>query len=263
MINLKEYIVTLVAMFLSLGIGIMVGTSITESVVVEQQKNIIEQLESRYYSSLQDLEELHQARQSQESLLELYDQATHQLVYMDEFESLVGREVAVFSLDTPRGLEVSDFLKGHGLKVNPHIYSDGVPAPEGAKVSENAIKEVFTLARQLLLRETSVILPQSRYAGLTYEGPLKPEAFVVVAGGVPLSTSQSQLVREMLEGFPDDKIIILEDYFLENSLLESFTGQRIRGIDYIDTAAGKIALLALLQGSEGISALKPLLKGQP
>lgn len=263
MINLKEYIVTLVAMFLSLGIGIMVGTSITESVVVEQQKNIIEQLESRYYTSLQDLEELHQARQSQESLLQLYDQATHQLVHMDEFESLVGREVAVFSLDTPRGLEVSDFLKEHGLKVNPHIYSDGVPNPEGAKVSEYAIKEVFTLARQLLLSEASVILPQSRYAGLTYEEPFKPEAFVVVAGGVPLSTSQCRLVKEMLEGFPDEKVIILEDFFLEKSLLESFTGQRIRGIDYIDTAAGKIALLALLQGSERISALKPLLERLP
>jgi hypothetical protein len=262
-INIKEYIVTLVAMFLSLGIGIMVGTSITESVVVEQQKNIIEQLESRYYSTLTDLEELHQARQSQESLLQLYDQAAHQLVYMDEFSSLAGREVAVFSLDTPRGLEICDFLRDHGLKVNPHIYSDGSLTPEGVEVSENAIKEVFTLARQLLAGGTSVVLPQSRYAGLTYEGPLNPQAFLVVAGGVPLSPGQGRLVQDLLQGFPAEKLIVLEDFFLKDSLLEALTDQGIRGIDYIDTAAGKIALLALLRGSEGISALKPLLKGLP
>lgn len=263
MINVKEYIVTLMAMFLSLGIGIMVGTSFTESVVVEQQKNVIEQLESRYYASLQDMEEMNQAKQYQDSLLQLYDTAVNQLVFIDEFNTLAGREVALFSLDTPRGLEISHFLADHGLKVNPHIYSDGLLNPEGAKACEYAIEEVFSLAHQLLAKGNSVSLPQTRYAGLMYEAPLNPEAILVVTGGISLGKSQVPLLQDLAKDFPDKKIIVLEDFFLEASLLDFLTADGIQGIDYIDTAAGKIALLALLRGSEGLTALKPLLKGKP
>ena len=269
MINLKEYIVTLMAMFLSLGIGILVGTSITDSVVVEQQKNMIEELENRYYQALDDMEELARDLGDRESLLSLYDRAAQELLPRESLEGLVDREVAVISLDYGRGMEVCDLLVQYGMRINPHIYLSR-PGDEEGEV-EGYLEDILSLTESLLspaeVGDGSVGAGDGGGAGdlyrepvaAFYERPLNPEVFLLVLGGVSLEDGADDFLEGIFTILAPKKVVILEDYFLQGTGIAAVAGEGSRVIDYIDTGPGRAALLALLTGRE----VRPLKPGGP
>ncbi len=254
MISLKEYIITLMSVFLALGIGIIVGTSFTESVVVEQQKSIIEELEARYLDYLDEKEDMKSENKKMADLLALWDEVAMQMAIHDDNKELKGLEVGIISLDHKRGLEVHDFLLERELIVNPYIYR----TEEGSLAKESIVK-MFELSKSLL--ENSHIPPlregssEKSIISCEYKFPVNPGTLLVVGGGIPLERTQTALIKEGLQGMKDIKVIALEDYFVEEGFL-THLGDKISGIDYIDTTAGKMALLKLLQGKEGPFILK-------
>ncbi len=264
MINLKEYIVTLMAMFLSLGIGILVGTSLAGSVVVEQQKIAIEQLEYRYYQALQEVADLDRDLGERDALLSLYDRAAEELLPGESLEDLEGLEVAVISLDYRRGREICDFLSRFGLKVNPHIHlteTVEAGAGEGGPELEGALEEILGLAKRLLGEGE----PPGDYgpgrAAADYGGAVEPEAILLVLGGISLEERAGAFLEGVLALAGPGRLVVLEDYFLPGTPIAAGAGDRVRVIDYIDTAPGRMALLSLLSGRE-LKPLKPRWQGQ-
>ncbi len=258
LISLKEYIITLVSVFLALGIGIIVGTSITESVVVEQQMSIIEELEARYFTSLEEKEELMRANKKKDTLLELWDAAAWPLALYDGKDELKGQEVGVISLDRERGQEICDFLTDKGLTVNPHIYSteDGL--------DEERITAMFAMSKTLLKTHHNPFQKEKppHAEGVTWDVtyPARPGTFLVVGGGIALGRAQAARINEGIQEMGEVTFVALEDYFANGSFLNHLSGMEITGIDFIDTTAGKIALLKFLQGKEGPFTIKPLSK---
>jgi hypothetical protein len=257
MINLKEYIVTLMAMFLSLGIGILVGTSITGSVVVEQQKHLIEQLENRYYQALKDLEELNLDVSRRDDLLRLYDLTAESLLPRETLESLKGREVALISLDWARGREVGDFLLRYEVKPNPHIYlPEGLVGSDGAP--GEALQEILVLVRHLL--QGGEVPGNLKYAVADPGDPARPEDFLLVLGGIAQTAGVERFLAELLGESGVARWTILEDFFRPDFSSGSREAEGLGVIDYIDTAAGKAALLLHLAGRAEAAPLKPLLE---
>jgi len=260
-INLKEYIVTLMAMFLSLGIGILVGTSITGSVVVEQQKHLIEQLENRYFQALKDMEEITRDVSRRDALLHLYNQTAEELLTRETLEGLEGREVALISLDLARGREVGDFLLRFGLQVNPHIYlTGGLDGAGGAP--DEALQEVLVLARHLL--QGGEAPKNLKYAAAEPGDSARPGDLLLVLGGISPSEEVGRLLTGLLVEPGLLRLTLLEDFFLPGGGLEGQGTEGAGVIDYIDTAAGKAALLLLLSGRGEAAPLKPrLLEQEP
>ncbi len=246
------------AVFLSLGIGIMVGTSISESVIVDQQKVIIEELEVRYFDSLKEKEDLILENDKKELSLQVWDNTLAQIVNVYSYDKLKGKEVGVFSFDQARGEEVRDFLETVGININPYIHFKGDDAEKA--ISEETIKDIFTIG-QLLMNTvsetaTSFEFHESPLLYLDYSYPVKANTLLLIGGQTDLDKKKAQVVREYLENKEGIKVIILEDLFFEGSFLEPLLELDLSAIDYIDTTPGKIALLALLKGEKGSFTIK-------
>jgi len=57
MYHRRDFIITIISIFLALGIGILVGTALSDNIIVQQQKEVVEQLEKELirYNSRQTI----------------------------------------------------------------------------------------------------------------------------------------------------------------------------------------------------------------
>ncbi len=247
MLSGKEYIVTLMAVFLSLGIGIMVGTSLTESIILEQQKSIIEQLERRYFDVVEENERLLLDNEKQYAVLDIWEKTVRE-IFPPPRHTFSGKEIGIFSFDQVRGEEVSAFLKKEGLKINPHIYV--LPSEENKNlVNTEMVKEIFSLGKMLLNESwTAPFLdrPEKFFVQSKYCSPANPQIILLVGGQSSLNNTEADLIAKYLQEMVGVEIIVLEDFFRARAFLQESTDLEAARIDYIDTTPGKIALLALL-----------------
>ncbi len=248
----KEYIVTLMAVFLSLGIGIMVGTLLTESIILEQQKSIIEQLERRYFDVVEENEKLVFDNEKQYAVLGIWERTVREILPPSQY-AFIGREVGIFSFDQARGEEVSAFLKKEGLKINPHIYV--LPAEENKNlVNTEMVKEMFFLSKMLLnesWRAPFLDMPEKIFVQSKHCSPVNPQVILLVGGQSSLNNTEADLIAKYLQEMVGIEIIVLEDFFRGGVFLQESPGLEVARIDYIDTTPGKIALLALLRQGIG------------
>ena len=106
-IDLKTHIYSLVAVFLALGIGILLGTGLG-SVLNQEQKNIITRLESDFNRYLEEKKALQSTIQQKNRELEMEKQFDRYILSYLIQDHLLGRKIAI--------IRTSDEFKSHLIK---------------------------------------------------------------------------------------------------------------------------------------------------
>lgn len=280
MIDLKYHITSLVAMFLALAIGILVGsTLIGDDVLVQEQKELIDRLELDF----QALWEAHQTSQKEISEYKLSSKRYRQFI-REVFPILVkdrlnGKNIAI--IDIGNAGDLSPLVEGLALagaqvqsitRLTEELTSDSTKTlanvidqlglnqprkaseiiPQLAQLIGEAIitgQNTFILD---LLRGMEMIVAEGEY-GLSLDA-------VVILGGShnrPLDLSTCFDIP-MIKYFKGQGIPVFGAEFSQvpYSYMRGYQAQNISTVDNVDTLLGQIALIFALEGKEGNFGVK-------
>ncbi|UNC92534.1 copper transporter [Candidatus Contubernalis alkaliaceticus] len=118
----RDYLITVISVFLALGIGILIGASLSDNVIVKQQKEIVERMDERLGNLNENITAL------QEDKNRLNEELSAWVMFQEKFlTEYVGRPLEGFNIAVIYEVEdhkviapVINFLENTGIQVNGH-----------------------------------------------------------------------------------------------------------------------------------------------
>lgn len=273
MFDFRYHIVSLVAIFLALGIGILAGTMMVEKGVISQQeKAIIERLEADFDNLRKEnrtlSEEVKVNERFQGAVLPyLVDGKLSQkniaIVVTTNLDSSVQKSLtATFQLAGAKVLSTTTLRSGLGLDKKEDVERVGVliGAP-GTSAQELKGKILTEIATQLATAQNPKLLGELANLGvLRVEGAYDQGAnAVVVIGGLQAGKSTAQSIDvPLLKALLGHNIPLAgtEASYCEVSYMSDYQRAGISTVDNIDSLIGQIALVYVLEGQSGNYGVK-------
>jgi len=277
MLDMRYHVVSLVAVFLALGLGILLGTVVVDKgLLVEQQKALVKNLETSY-------DEIRNKNRSLEKELET-ERKRNEEFQRSVFGSLVAgkleeRKVAVITttpiseavqkdlVDTMSegGADIStiniifpDFEVGDkkmGEKLRSLFPEEKLSREElMAKILERLAGEVGTPSELFFLKE----LAGMGLIGLSAEGNL-PADSIIIFGGSPGKSTAAKLDVPLITGLKELGLTVVgvETMGVKTSYITSYKEAGVATVDNVDTLPGRVALVYALRGRMGNYGVKP------
>lgn len=277
-IDLRYHIASLVAVFLALGVGIFIGSTILGNDTIVRQQ---EQLTKRLESQLEELRQKTVATEARASKLEnnnsIQEQFEKQLLPMLIQDKLSGVQVAIV-VTSDYGLpeDLKSVLEMAGAKVDSvttilNNFNDkerkeklkqnlDLPELSGEQLEEKLITEI---AKGIATGGNQILI-----------NTLVEEGFLEVSGnyGTPLNavvflggSQNSSMVRvkeidlPMIDYFISKRIKVfgVEESEIVYSYMKEYQKKRIGTVDNIDTIPGQVALVESMSGKPGHYGIKP------
>ncbi|HHW15755.1 MAG TPA: copper transporter [Firmicutes bacterium] len=284
-IDFRYHIASLVAVFLALGLGILIGTAaLGERVLVRQQSQLIERLESDVSRMTNERRELQKELASQRERFRQAERFGRAVLPFLVADRLYGRRVAVIRLNPgsaetrPGDDELLATLKRAGAEVTRVLVFLQSPAalePEQragvAKIlgiapeSEELPGETLRgLARELARGTPSLLTSYLVDAQvLSASGGTKAPAQVAVVVGGAEEGGRAEAVRTLDLPLIDAlrqvglTVAAVERSDVAVSLVKSYRTKGVLTVDNIDTPAGQVALvMGLALGKTGNFGVK-------
>ncbi|ACB85260.1 DUF349 domain-containing protein [Natranaerobius thermophilus] len=114
MFKINHYIITIVSLFCSLAIGILMGMSMGDDILVRQQEEIIYRLEKHFDELAEENERLIEEKQELSNELEELQQARNDI--KDTYNDVVSENNELFVMVNERPLSLEHQLETFGLK---------------------------------------------------------------------------------------------------------------------------------------------------
>ena len=275
-IDYKYHIASLVAVFLALGIGIIIGsTMLGNDALIEYQKQVTNRLETQ----LQSLRETNVSIQAKASALEI-DSGTHKQFEKTVLPALVtkrleGQKFALLTLNTfgfppettgiinDSGGQVTSVTSLSDFYDQPEILNKFVTAmgwPEAvpeqqlgkfaaalaAGISKGDGEAFFTVLTD------QEILKKSGDYGVPLNG------VIIVGGCYGEKKRDPQLDLLIIDSFRDLNIpvVCVEETDVSLSYIKDYQRKSVSTVDNIDTAPGQLALVLALGGQPGNYGVK-------
>ena len=258
MFRLRDHIVSLVAVFLALGLGIIIGTGFSEDMLVTQQRLLIEQLTSDFQLMRQERSQLQANIQALTRDLSLWDQY-HQALYPhivagalnDKKIALIYHATSIpqdlltllqdaqAELCSVIGIAEKTVLgtetKNVGRALASLTAAGSCSEAEEKQLADFLAREVITIDIQLAARPDTLLLLVGERQALDQR----------------MLTELSQCCRQ-----GSINLVGLEWSSIKNSWLTELKKQGFSTIDNVDTVFGQYSLLSVLQGSSGNFGIK-------
>lgn len=281
MIDIRYHVATLVAVFLALGIGILIGSTLVgDDVLVEQQKKIIDQLEKQF-AVLQAREEVLTAENNFLSKLNTYYEDYSQNVSFPVVRNrLTGRTLAIvitggeeipgelmnwFSLSGARVLSSTIVLPGIDL------------ADEEAKVKicdyyqlghdtpvDELRKTIAVSAAGIIMgngdEQSRKFLEENDLVKFNGDYRERPKALVILGGATEASFNYPESVDYWIikscqvQGI---QVVGTEKSQVPYSYMNIYQKFKISTVDDVDITPGQVALIMALDGETGNYGIKP------
>lgn len=283
-IDMRYHIVSLVAVFLALGIGILIGVGMSgNGAIVHEQRDLIERLNADFAQVRQDQAALQQTLKDQRTLMDTDNQFHREILPLLVKDALLGRNIAIvrtgeamndkafkdllasLKLAGARVTSVTTFFRGvdfaDPVQKQQAIQALGLPADTHKNLSE----EVFgSLAREIATGQGLVTLGFLQdSAVLQTSGDFKHAVdAVVIIGGThdPLRSTCQVADLPMLSSLRRMGVatVAAEPFKTEVSYMRDY---RQKGaactVDDIDSTQGHVALIfALAYGRQGHYGVK-------
>lgn len=250
--DLRYHVASLSAIFLALGIGIVIGTAFVGSPIVSRQTGMLHRLET-HVTELR--EETRERERTEEALEQLLPQAVR--------GTLRGKRVLVAQMGnySDATVSVTETLALAGatslvVKLPPDAWRARLNMPNVTP------EQIADESRKLAVRVASGATDfwgEYRESGLLVGGEdTVPSAvgYVVMVGGETGGGDVALLARRdipLIEEWQSAglTIVAVEPRKTEVSYLPTYRGKGVATIDAVDRAAGKIALPYALQGEIG------------
>jgi len=281
MIDMRYHIVSLVAVFLALGLGLLIGSTIvSDSLVVGQQQKMIDGIEEKLSVLRERENQLNLESSSKNKVISDYENFSQALLPPLVKNQLVGTELAVVvtgGQDIPAGLLSSLSIAGVNVVSQTVVLSN-------INMKDSAMRERLIKAYGLdqnassdTLRQkvgSSVALMIANKAEPGMMKLLQDNGLVKFSGQYNIQVSGVILVGgadELGTSFPeslDGSIISIllqesksvsgvEGSKVKSSYMGTYQRYGITTIDDIDLSPGQIALVLSMKGEPGNYGIKP------
>ncbi|MBB6216645.1 hypothetical protein HNQ80_002749 [Anaerosolibacter carboniphilus] len=273
-INLKYYVITIVAIFLAIGIGIFIGIMLDgQELIVEQQQQLVSQLESKFgdFKAKQD--------EQQQRIDFLNAEREKNLRFMDiAYPEMIKnklKDLDVVIVETSEDYSYSGIAEPFGaagvrsvtniLIKDSFLFTDDATAQEVAK--DLALKGTSKdeIQKQLLRSFTDALISGNNLQLLQYLKERKmidysggltfPIDRIVVAGGSFTEAKEilNKIEVPMINIIKNSNIPIMavEKINVAHSNIPDYKKLRISTVDNVDTIIGKASMLMVVSGQEG------------
>ncbi|MBS4030811.1 MAG: copper transporter [Clostridiales bacterium] len=258
MFRVKDHIISLVAVFLALGLGILIGTGISENMLVKQQRLLIDQMSRDFRVQRQEKVMLEAQLQAASRDLYLWEKFRSALYPGLVTGTLAGKNIAVVS---------------HGAEIPPGVlailHDAEAEITNVVKVADQSrlIEPVNGLGKALamMISGNSIDHQQQeildRFAAtemleIQFSASEKPEAIILILG--EQANTSNELVQQICENLDPEQLILigLEWSEVTDSVLNDLKTLGFSTIDNADTAFGQFSLLSVLRGTPGNYGIK-------
>ena len=275
--NMKFYVISIVAIFAALGIGIYIGFALdTESFVVEQREDIVQKLEEKFdylRGENQNLKlELKELELENENC-QLYIDSTYEELVKNR---LTGAKIGIIeTIDDYMYSGVGQILESAGatvvnvVTINENIMEEDTLAKiyeelnmdvEDSNLISNTSKE---LSKGIIEGKSSDLikkLEENRIINLV--GLLdEPVDYIIIAGGsVKENPERLSLVDKIIIDTAKNmkkEIVGIEKSNINYSYMDAYKSYKINTIDNIDMIMGKVSLVLTMEGRPGHYGIKP------
>lgn len=264
MLDIRYHVISLVAVFLALGIGILLGTTLVERGLIAEQRNEIESLKKTF-------DEIREKNSSLHDELNVYrTYAEESKPYMigqklpgKSYAVIAGQEpdeealgfiqdaVSTAGATVPVTIEIADSSVFEDPNVVQNLASLWQIPPDPQMVKDRFFTE---LAEQLVNASNTGILDTLEQLGtLQLRGVLAaPVSGVVLLGALETRNLQGMdvpLIQHMLQaGMP---VTGVGGPGTPDSVLSEYKKQGISTVDHVNTVPGQVAMVMVLEGRSG------------
>lgn len=277
-INIKYYIISIAAIFISLGIGIFVGSNMNgQELYLKQQQALVDSLENRFTEFKRDKENLEQDIQNLNIEKERLSVFVGNMFYEIVHDKLEGLNIGIIETTSYYFYDdIKDTLKLSGASVPAHVrYMDKIYNATGEQLQEiNDLAETVLEKNEDLIdfindeiinsfiskdvNDTLKFLIENEYIQYNHDfgesEDLNMDNIVIAGGnirnpGYNAEQLNVNLIRKLQE--QQFNVIGVEKLDIEQSHIHAFKESNISTVDNIDSRMGKISLVYLLEGARG------------
>jgi hypothetical protein len=284
MIDLRYHIATIVALFLALAAGILIGSTIVgDDLLVEQQKKSIDRLEEQFLSLREQEKVLSEANIFQTNMLANYENYNQAMLPVLVKNRLKGMNVAVVvsgGSDIPAGMLNSLTIAGANIVSKTVVLEEATlknadlrselidyyqldPASDANALRYQVATSVAALINNQADANVAAFLQDKGLVKLSGTNEIPIQAVILVGGtedpNMFLASSFDQgLITHCQE--KDLKVFGVETSQTSLSYMEEYQKNNISTVDNIDLSLGQIALVYALEGEPGHYGIKPTAK---
>jgi len=276
-IDIRYHIITLVAVFLMLGVGILIGTTMVgNETLTRQQEEIADRLEEQWNRLRLETLEVHERcdrLEEENSTLQLITQKIAQFTVAGRLD---GVRVAVFEVGGPASAELLHDLNTAGAVVEPVItlMDEFDLADRQAKIAQDfgwhgkKPEEVRAQVAREIGRAVATGRNPTFVDYLNREGLISttgncnvPAQAAVVIGGVEGTDIRRVSVVDLniIDGLVSEGVVLtaVEESSDNGNSIKEYQKRKISTVDNIDTPWGRAALVLSLSGHPGHYGSKP------
>lgn len=280
MIDLKYHIASIVAVFLALGLGVLIGSTIVgDDLLVDQQQKMIERLEEQFYG-LKDREaELIAENDYKEQLIsnyENYSQALLPAVVSDRLEDYRVAVIVTGDSEIPAGMINALSMAGAQVVSKTVLLSNMKLEDEE---TEQRLREYYGLSendskagiRQQIADSVAGIvmnrgeeglvsfLQQNNLVKFSGANDLSVNGIVIVGGANNFSNCfvddfDSRLIENFIR--QEMKVYGVEGVQANYSYIGIFQQYNISTVDNVDKSPGQVSLILAMEGEAGNYGVK-------
>lgn len=261
MINIKYLILFMIGIFLALGLGIMIGITLENQNIIEnQQAQLIHQIEEHFVNLRNETEQMKLEIDNLEDEKTQLQKLSSLLLTEVIQGKLTGKQLGLvtFSKQAPMK-ELLDFLDltGATIQAAVTIYCDSSNKDETMVDAIQQPDEIMTSIVQELvysmgygdvtpLIQEALDLMMDSHAGY-FECPV--DAIILVAHGNSTLECDNMLIHNAMEaGIP---IVVVETSEFGSNALSKYRSLGISTVDDVESTFGKLALTFVLFGNKG------------
>lgn len=284
MIDLRYHIATIVALFLALAAGILIGSTIVgDDLLVEQQKKSIDRLEEQFLSLREQEKVLSEANIFQTNMLANYENYNQAMLPVLVKNRLKGMNVAVVvsgGSDIPAGMLNSLTIAGANIVSKTVVLEEAIlknadlrselrdyyqldPASDANALRHQVATSVAAVINNQADANVAAFLQDKGLVKLSGTNEIPIQAVILVGGTEDLnmflaSSFDQGLITHCLE--KNVKVFGVETSQTSFSYMEEYQKNNISTVDNIDLSLGQIALVYALEGEPGHYGIKPTAK---
>ncbi|MEW5953041.1 MAG: copper transporter [Bacillota bacterium] len=274
-IDLKYHIASLVAVFLALGLGILIGTTMLgNETIVENQKQLTDRMEAQLESLRQNNEAIQARADSLEMENNLQKEFERNVLPVLVAGRLDGKTIAVIETNSygfsdvvveaielagGRVSSVTTVLNGLQLEDPEPLkqemgWSENGPGLAALLAGETA-RAIHTGGNQALLNH----LEEAQVLSTGGDYGVAVDAVIVFGGSLDESLMKTGVLDvPVIEYFQSQKIPVfgVEESGVAYSYMKDYQKMRISTVDNVDTVAGQLSLVLSLEGKPGHYGVK-------
>ncbi|SDK50437.1 copper transporter [Natronincola ferrireducens] len=274
-IDVKYYIITITAIFISLGIGIFIGFNMDgEDIYLKQQQQIVDSLEDRFSEFRIEKESLQKRIQDLIVQKEKRDNFMERIYYEVIGNKLTGLNIAIIQMtdhyyynDVRTTLEEAGAFVPIKVIYNQQLIQltdealENINYSFGLSLNKEEILELINNNIIQLVTDNKMsnlldfLITEGFLQINKYDEDISPIHQVIIAAGNQISNDRRKNIIDLnlIEDlkYNDIRVIGVERLDILNSSIPLYKKANISTIDNVDTLMGRISLVLVCSGKEG------------